>query len=150
MKKYVLDTNIVLRFINPADRQHHLVTEAVAIILANGHECYLLPQILIEFWVVATRPIDVNGLGWSAEYTRRMIDQLLERFPMAEEYPQIFSRWLALVTANQINGKRTHDARIAAAMLASDIHHILTLNPKDFTGISDIRVTHPQEILSSK
>ena len=34
-------------------------------------------------------------------------------------------------------------------MLASDITHILTLNPQDFSGISGITVVHPQEILDS-
>lgn len=34
-------------------------------------------QVLVEFWVVATRPIAVNGLGWSAEQARTQIAQLL-------------------------------------------------------------------------
>ena len=56
MTIYLLDTNIILRFSNPSDAQHELVTNAVATILANGDECYLAPQVLIEMWVVATRP----------------------------------------------------------------------------------------------
>lgn len=149
MIKYLLDTNIVLRISNPSDEQHSLVTEAVAGLLMRADECYLTTQVLIELWVVATRPVNVNGLGWSAEQTRKVIDQLIERFPMAEETPQIFSTWLTLVTDHQIQGKRTHDARIVAAMLASDISHILTLNPTDFSGIPGISVVHPQEIIDS-
>ena len=63
MTKYLLDTNIILRFVNPSDRQHGLVTEAVAILLEQSDECYLTAQVLTELWVVATRSIDVNGLG---------------------------------------------------------------------------------------
>ena len=147
MIKYLLDTNIVLRFSNPSDTQHSLAKEAVANLLIHGDECYLTVQILIELWVVATRPINVNGLGWSIEQTRNVIDQLLERFPVADETSQIFPNWLNLVTENQIKGKRTHDARVVAVMLASDISHILTLNPNDFSGIPEITVVHPQEIL---
>lgn len=149
MTKYLLDTNIVLRFSNPSDTQHSLSTEAVATLLMKGDECYLTAQVLIELWVVATRPTDVNGLGWSIEKTRDVLDQLLDRFPIADETSQIFPNWLTLVTENQIKGKRTHDARIISVMLASDISHILTLNPKDFSGIPGITIMHPQEILNN-
>lgn len=146
MAKYLLDTNVVLRLSNPSDDQHKLVTEAIATLLTQGNECYLTAQVLIELWVVATRPITVNGLGWSAEETRTIINQLLERFPFKEEVPQIFSTWLTLVTENQITGKRTHDVRIVATMIESGITHILTLNPKDFSGISGITVVHPKAV----
>ena len=115
--------------------------------LSQGNECYLTAQFLIELWVVATRPIDVNGLGWSVEQTHDVIEQLLNRFPMANETSQIFPSWFALVTDNQIKGKRTHDIRIVAVMLTSDINHILTLNPDDFSGVSDISIVHPQQVL---
>lgn len=147
MTTYLLDTNIILRFSNPSDVQHELVTNAVAAVLAQGNECYLAPQVLIEMWVVATRPTDVNGLGWSTTYTRNVIDQLMKRFPLAEEDPQLFPAWLDIVSTNRILGKRTHDARIAALMKTSNIGHILTLNPNDFSNISDITVVHPQNII---
>ncbi|MEO0539150.1 MAG: PIN domain nuclease [Cyanobacteria bacterium P01_A01_bin.123] len=115
--------------------------------LSQGNECYLTAQFLIELWVVATRPIDVNGLGWSVEQTHDVIEQLLNRFPMANETSQIFPSWFALVTDNQIKGKRTHDIRIVAVMLTSDINQILTLNPDDFSGVSDISIVHPQQVL---
>jgi predicted nucleic acid-binding protein len=147
---YLLDTNIVLRFSNPSDEQHELVVEAVATLLAQGDDCYLASQVLIEIWVVATRPTDVNGLGWSTGYVRKVIDELLERFPIAEEVPQVFLTWLDLVTDNDIKGKRTHDTRIIALMLAAEISHILTLDPHDFSGMSDIVVVHPQDIISTR
>ncbi len=149
MTTYLLDTNIILRFSNPSDSQHQLVTNSVAAILAKGDECYLAPQVLIEMWVVATRPTDVNGLGWSTTYTRNIIDQLMQRFPLAEELPQLFPTWLDIISIHKISGKRTHDARIVALMKTASINHILTLNPKDFSNISDITVIHPQNIVIS-
>ena len=150
MTTYLLDTNIILRFSNPSDAQHHLVTNAVATLLEQGDECILAPQVLIEMWVVATRPTDVNGLGWSTIYTRNMIQQLMNRFPFVEETPQIFSNWLNIVSQNQIVGKKTHDARIIAVMRSAKINHILTLNPKDFTNIPDLIVVHPSELVSNQ
>jgi predicted nucleic acid-binding protein len=147
MTQYLLDTNILLRFSNPSDTQHGLAAEAVAILLTQGDECYLTAQVLIELWVVATRPTDVNGLGWSVEKTRDVINQLLERFPLVAETSQVFPTWLTLVTKNRIKGKRTHDCRIVAVMMAASVSHILTLNPNDFLGIPSIITVHPQEIV---
>ncbi len=149
MTTYLLDTNIILRFSNPSDSQHELVTNAVATILANGDECYLAPQVLIEMWVVATRPQDVNGLGWSTIYSRNLIEQLMQRFPIAEELPQLFPTWLELVSTHQISGKHTHDARVVALMKTASIDHILTLNPSDFSNIPDITVVHPRHIIDA-
>ncbi|MBE9064168.1 PIN domain-containing protein [cf. Phormidesmis sp. LEGE 11477] len=148
MAKYLLDTNVVLRFSNPSDAQHDLSTEAVATLLFQGNECYLTAQILIELWVVATRPVDVNGLGWSVEQTRDITEQLLDHFPVAGETSQIFPSWFALVTDNRIKGKRAHDARVTAVMLTSGISHILTLNPNDFSGVPGITIVRPQQVLS--
>lgn len=150
MTTYLLDTNIILRFSNPSDGQHELVTNAVAALLAQGDECYLAAQVLIEMWVVATRPTDVNGLGWSTTYTRNVIDQLMQRFPIVEEGPQLFLTWLDIVSTNKILGKRTHDARIAALMKTTAISHILTLNPSDFSNIPGITVVHPQNIIDAR
>ncbi|MFN9672311.1 MAG: type II toxin-antitoxin system VapC family toxin [Microcystis sp.] len=119
---------------------------AVSRLLMQSDECFLATQVIIEFWVVATRPTEVNGLGWSVEQTRSMIDQLLARFPVLAESRQIFTNWLNLVTTNRVMGKRTHDVRLVAAMLANEITHLLTFNPSDFAGISSITITHPQDL----
>jgi predicted nucleic acid-binding protein len=148
MTKYLLDTNVVLRFANPSDQQHDLVTEAIAILLEQSNECYLTAQVLIELWVVATRPVDVNGLGWSTQQASNVIEQILTRFPLVEEISQIFPIWLNVVTQKKIKGKRTHDARIIAVMLVYNIRHILTLNPSDFKSLSEIITVNPQEIIN--
>lgn len=147
MAKYLLDTNVVIRFCNSSDVQYSLATDAIAHLLANGDECFLTAQVLIEFWVVATRPIEVNGLGWTVEHTRTTIDQLLNRFPLLEESPQIFSNWLNLVTESNVLGKRTHDVRIIATMLAHGITHLITFNPGDFAITPNIAITHPQDVI---
>jgi predicted nucleic acid-binding protein len=127
--------------------QHRLATDAISHLLAQEDECLLTAQVIVEFWVVATRPIEVNGLGWTVEQTRSTIDQLLDRFPLLEESSQVFPNWLNLVTTSRVMGKRTHDAHIIAAMLAHGITHLLTFNPSDFIGISSITITRPQELV---
>lgn len=100
--------------------------------------------------MVATRPITVNGLGWTVEQTRTTIDQLLDRFPLLEESSQILPNWLNLVTHSQIKGKRTHDAQLIAVMLAHGITHLLTFNPDDFVITSSITIIQPQDLIESK
>ncbi|WP_071189866.1 type II toxin-antitoxin system VapC family toxin [Trichormus sp. NMC-1] len=148
MTRYILDTNVVMRFCNPSDVQHHLATEAISRLLAQGDECFLTAQILVEFWAVATRPVEVNGLGWTVEKTRKTIDQVLRRFPLLKESEDIFPNWLNLVTTNKVMGKRTHDVRIVAVMLAYQVTHILTFNPSDFVLTTGIVIVRPQELLS--
>lgn len=148
MTRYLVDTNVVLRFCNPSDTQHHIATEAISCLLNQADECFLTAQVLIELWVVATRPIQVNGLGWTTEKTRNIIDELLNRFPLLEESPQIFPNWLDLVSTGKVMGKRTHDARLVAVMFAQGITHILTFNPSDFEVTSSITVVHPQELVT--
>jgi hypothetical protein len=55
MTRYLLDTNVVMRFCNPSDVQHQLATDAVSRLLVQSDECLLVTQVIIEFWVVATR-----------------------------------------------------------------------------------------------
>ena len=146
--KYLLDTNIVLRFSNPSDNQHVMAVNAVSYLLSQAHECFLAPQVLIEFWVVDTRPVDVNGLGWRTEKTRKIIDQFIDRFPLVDESYDIFPHWLELVTTYKIKGKHTHDARIGAVMLSYGITHLLTFNPSDFEKISGITTVIPHELVT--
>jgi predicted nucleic acid-binding protein len=146
MAKYLLDTNVVIRLCNPCDVKHDLATNTVSFLLAQGDECFLTSQILVEFWVVATRPVEVNGLGWTVEQTRSTINQLLNRFPLLEESSDIFANWLDLVTTNKVMGKRTHDARIVAVMLSHEVTHLLTFNPRDFVVIPNIVIVNPQQL----
>jgi len=77
-----------------------IVLDAVSTLLNQNHECILTMQALVEMWVVSTRPTNVNGLGWSTDYTRKIVDALLKRFPLVDEMPQLFPSWLELVTKN--------------------------------------------------
>ncbi|PSB00910.1 type II toxin-antitoxin system VapC family toxin [Merismopedia glauca] len=146
MTKYLLDTNILLRASDPSSPSYSLAVNAVASLIAQGHECAITPQVLIEFWVVATRPVEVNGLGWNPERTENEINQLLSQFFLIEETPNIFPNWLQLVTAYKVIGKRTHDLRLVAVMKANGITHMLTLNPHDFLSVPDVTIVHPNEI----
>lgn len=65
MTTFLLDTNVLLRMSDGHAPNHLLAGEAVSTLLARRNEVYITAQNLIEFWAVATRPLDVNGLGWT-------------------------------------------------------------------------------------
>jgi predicted nucleic acid-binding protein len=146
MTAYLLDTNILLRLVDSTAPAHNLVLDAVAAIWGSGNDCVLTGQVLIEFWVVATRPIQVNGLGWTAQRADDEISQLLEQFPLLEDDSTVFVNWRRLVIRTGVLGKRSHDVRLVAVMLTHQVTHLLTLNPDDFSGLSEIEVVHPQAI----
>lgn len=115
-----------------------------------GFSPCLVPQNIYEFWVVATRPIDKNGLGLSAGDARSTVDELLLRFPLLRDERGVFGHWISLVTLQQVIGKNAHDARLAAAMLRHSITLLLTFNVGDFKRFSPIQVLDPQEIVAGK
>lgn len=147
MTNYLLDTNILLRVSDPSSANYSLAVDSVFVLLNGGNKCFLTPQTLIEFWVVATRPIEVNGLSWTPERTQEQIHQFLLRFSLKEETPEIFLHWFQLVADYKIKGKRTHDIRLLAVMKAHSITHLLTFNPEDFLPIPEITIVQPQEII---
>jgi predicted nucleic acid-binding protein len=71
---------------------------------------------------------------------------LINQFEWLEETPDVFRIWFSLVRTHKISGKRVHDLRIQAVMLAHNISHILTLNPKDFVAVEGISIVHPNSI----
>jgi predicted nucleic acid-binding protein len=129
MTNYLLDTNILLRSRDIASPDYNLVDRTIRYLISNNHRCFITSQVLIEFWVVATRQLAVNGLGWTPEETELSVQMLINQFEWLEETPDIFRLWFSLVTTYKISGKRTHDLRIQAVVLAHNISHILTLNP---------------------
>ncbi|OPF19567.1 twitching motility protein PilT [Microcystis aeruginosa KW] len=148
MANYLFDTNIFLRLSDRISANYALARDATYILIEQGHKCCLTSQIIIEFWVVATRPTEVNGLGWTPERTKNQINQFLTRFTVLEETPEIFTLWFQLVTDYNIKGKRTHDIRLLAVMKAHSINHLLTFNPDDFVPLPNIIILQPQDLLN--
>jgi len=82
MAAYLFDTNIWLRAVQRESPHHALAVNALAALLARGDVICLTAQNLIEFWSVASRPSEANGLGWPVTTVRQEIDRLLAQFPL--------------------------------------------------------------------
>ena len=146
MAAYLLDTNVLLRLVDRASPDHAPAAQAVERLLSRRESCYLTPQVLVEFWAVATRPVAVNGLGWTSGQARTEVEALLDQFPLLEETPAVFENWLGLVTDQQVVGKQVHDARLAAVMHTHSISRLLTFNLEDFPPGYRVEAAHPAAV----
>jgi predicted nucleic acid-binding protein len=146
MARYLLDTNVLLRIANATDAQHQLAAAATLQLISNGDNLVLTPQTLIEFWSVATRPLQANGLGWEPLRVDLQIQTFLGRFPLLDDVAAIFPSWRRLVEGHQVRGKQVHDARLAAVMDVHQISHILTFNVLDFVRYPNIMAVNPASV----
>lgn len=146
---YLSDTNIALRWVRPSDPQHALAVAAVEALLDRGEQLYITAQNLIEFWSVATRPIEANGLGMTPQEADAAIARIEAFFLFAPDNPAIYTEWRQLVISVGVSGAQVHDARLVAAMRVHGLTHVLTFNPKDFVRFPGIAVIHPSEIVGS-
>jgi predicted nucleic acid-binding protein len=143
---YLLDTNILLRWVQPSDPLHALARQSVKQLQRQNHTCYVTGQNIIEFWNVATRPVNVNGLGMTPAQADVEAAQIEGRFPLAVDTPAIYIHWRQLVVAAGVSGVMAHDARLVAVMLAHGISHLLTFDKDDFKRFSAITAVHPKDV----
>ena len=146
MATCLADTNLLLRLADPASVQHFAATTALAELFRRSDEVFLTAQNLIEFWAVATRPVEVNGFGWTSQRTAREVAELRARFPVLPDSPAVFERWLGLVEQLPIQGKRVHDARLVAVMLVHGVEHLITFNLSDFSTFPKLSLIDPASL----
>ncbi len=144
----VTDANVLLRFVDTTSGQHSTASTALSVLKTQGHSLRTLPQSFYEFWVVATRPVANNGLGFSTARVDSEITSLKMAFPMENDMPGLFPEWRALVVAHDCKGKVAHDARLVAAMRTHAIAHILTFNVADFARFPGLTILDPAVVVA--
>jgi predicted nucleic acid-binding protein len=143
---YLADTNILLRWVTPADPQHSLAVDSVKALRHRGEVVHITPQNLIEFWAVATRPASANGLGMSPAEAEREVETLERLFPLVLDSQAVYVEWRKLVSAAGVSGVKVHDARLAALMLVNGLTHVLTFNTDDFKRFPGITAVDPRDV----
>lgn len=129
---YLLDTNILTRLTESASPMHQTASDAVASLTARGDLLFTTPQNFVEFWNVATRPTDKNGLGLSVADAAAELAKHEAAFRLIPDTAAIFPQWKRLVSLYQVKGTNTHDTRLAAVAIASKVPNLLTFNFKHF------------------
>jgi predicted nucleic acid-binding protein len=143
----LLDTNVLLRVVEPRHPVHALAVAAVRGLRDSGRELCLVPQVHYEFWVVATRPIAQNGLGMSTADAERALSRFAPPwFRLLRDERAVYDCWRELVAKYLVQGKQAHDARLIAAMQRHCVINLLTFNVADFSRYADIHVLDPQTV----
>lgn len=146
----LLDTNVLLRGLDRKHPTYRIVRRAIISLRRQDNQLCLTSQNLIEFWSVATRPVDSNGLGMSVQWAAAQLARMKRFFLVVADSAEVFREWERLVIPLQVSGKKVHDARLVASMNVHAITHILTFNADDFSRYPGITVLQPQKLLSGK
>lgn len=144
--RVLLDTNILLRLAVPSHPMFVVARQAVKNLADRGDESVVVPQVIYEYWVVSTRPLEQNGLGLSAQQTGVAVDKILKNLSLLPDNPGIFELWQTLVTTNAVHGKTAHDARMVAAMMRHGVSHLLTFNHADFRRFHAVTAIDPSQL----
>ena len=80
----LLDTNILARSAQPGHSQYQSAIAAVDTLRLRNETLCLVPQVLYEYWVVATRPVEQNGLGMTAAEAAATSSPLFSDFTCIE------------------------------------------------------------------
>lgn len=89
----LMDTNILLRSIDPAHPMNAIAVQALTTLRGQGEQLCIVPQNLIEFWSVYTRPFERNGLGCTSAEVRAELAQLKTFFPLLPDVAAIYLEW---------------------------------------------------------
>jgi predicted nucleic acid-binding protein len=110
--RVLLDTNILLRSAQPNHPLWPQATQAVSRLLRQRASLFFCSQNIAEFWNVATRPVEVNGLGFSPTEVRQEIAGIESIFTLLPDVPAIYPAWKRLVQDHRVQGVKVYDARL--------------------------------------
>ncbi len=147
MDAALVDSNILLRLTQPAHAESSVTSPAVAKLLTQNVDLCIVPQNLVEFWAVATRPsANRGGLGFEPDAVDNEMKRLRSLFHLLEGAVGTADRWQWLVKQYQVGGKQVHDAHLVAAMQVYGLQKILTFNSDDFKRFPGITVINPAHV----
>jgi predicted nucleic acid-binding protein len=144
---FLIDTNILLRFVKPDDRDYLTVQRAVERLWTAGEDLCYTPQNLTEFWNTCSRPTDRNGFGLPPAKVDKRAREIERHFRLLEDNAAIHSEWRKLVMDHLVSGAQVYDARLVAAMIVHGIPSILTFNGKDFARYSYVASVSPGSLV---
>jgi predicted nucleic acid-binding protein len=143
---YLVDSNILLRVVQPEDPIFTAVAAAVKKLLRAGSMLCYTSQNLGEFWNVLTRPANRNGFGLSIEEANIRAKEIESEFRLLPDSPEVHEEWRRLLVDYRVCGVQVHDARLVAAMRVHGVKRILSFNTKDFTRFDGIEAVHPLQL----
>jgi len=141
--RILVDTNILLRSAQPNHALCPQATHAVSMLLRQKDSLFFCSQNIAEFWNVATRPVEANGLGLSSEEARQEVSSIENSLNLLPDVPAIYDVWKQIVQDYGVRGVKVYDARLVAVMSVYAVESVLTFNVADFRRYRNISALHP-------
>lgn len=88
-ERFLLDSNILLRVLQPDDPSFPIVTAGIRNLLRERSVPCYTSQNLGEFWNVLTRPANRNGFGLSIEEADLRAEEIESKFELLPEFPEV-------------------------------------------------------------
>ena len=142
-----VDTNVLLRS-HPSAKLFPVVKTALAKLSAKNETLCIAPQNIVEYWAVATRSLEANGLGMDLATVQKELAALRGLFRVLPYTAEVLPTWERIVAAQGVSGKQSHDAHLVALMQVHSVMLILTFNGDDFRRYPGITVLQPEEVES--
>ena len=145
--RVLVDTNVLLRTVQSNHPHFAEATAAIATLVRRGDSVFFSPQNIAEFWNVATRPVERNGLGLSPDRAFQEITGIEKSLSLLPDVPEIYASWKEIVRTNKVLGVKVHDARLVAIMTVYSVTGLLTFNAADFARFTNITAIHPSSLV---
>jgi predicted nucleic acid-binding protein len=138
--KVFVDTNVLLEATDEGRRFHAQALSLFRNASEDGVDLFLGTQAIREYLVVATRPIENNGLGLTTELALDNVKRFQKRVSLVAETLQASELFVEWAGTYQIRGKRLHDLQMLATASVAGMHALITLNEKDYPESTPITI----------
>ena len=145
---YLVDSNVLLRWVKPDDRDYPLVVSVINSILQRDAILCYTTQNVAEFWNTCTRPTNRNGYGLAPREADLRVRLFEHNFRLLPENLAVHQEWRRILVSQGVSGTQVHDARLVTAMRVHGVPKILTFNERDFVRYDKIEIVHPRNMSS--
>src|SRR5665213_3582588 len=97
----LLDSNILIRWLEPSDRDQVVVEAALDRLTTAKVELCYTSQNLGEFWNAMTRPADRNGYGLSPQEANRRAIAMESRLELLPDSVATHKEWRELLVSHR-------------------------------------------------
>jgi predicted nucleic acid-binding protein len=137
-KRCFVDTNILLAATDRDRSRHADALDFLESGLNGETRLFANGQVFREALVVATRPIENNGLGLPPEDAIGNLDAFSRCVQILDENLAVALQLKSLVHQHSLKGKRIHDANLLATMREHGLRNLKTYNPSDFSAFEGV------------
>lgn len=131
-EQVLLDTNVLLAATDEDRASHHHALAVLNEWPTDGVTLHVSGQVLREYLAVASRPIEVNGLGLRMEDALTNVEAVLARTTLVDETAAVADQLRELLRFVNCTGRQVHDANVVATMLTHGIGAVVTEDIGDF------------------